>query len=124
VQCASGSREGGGTKKESRQGGPRSTEMRPAETDQDQQYCCVTDEEARGEHCSPTPEHYKAKGSAAAPEDEDARANRRRAEKIQLYSEGGSEGRGGERERGGEGAGRGGRGARTCVRACVRARAV
>jgi hypothetical protein len=50
-----------------------------------------TDEEASGGYCSSTPGQYKAKGGVAAPENEDARANQRRAEKIQrlvqLYSE-------------------------------------
>jgi hypothetical protein len=45
------------------------------QTDQDDQYCCVTDEEARGEYYSLTPEQYETKGGVAAPEDEDARAN-------------------------------------------------
>jgi hypothetical protein len=60
------------------------------EADQNQQYCCVTGEEARDEYCRSTPGQSEAKGEGPAPEDMDAIANRRRAEKIQrlvqLYS--------------------------------------
>jgi hypothetical protein len=73
---APGSREG--SKEEYHQGRPCSTKMRPVnseamitpeelvplgypqeridETDQDQQYCCVTDQETREAHCRSTPD--------------------------------------------------------------------
>jgi hypothetical protein len=73
---ASGSREG--SKEECHQDRPRTTKMRPVnseatiapeglvllgypeervdDTDQDQQYCHVTDQEARGEYCRSTPD--------------------------------------------------------------------
>jgi hypothetical protein len=47
------------------------------ETDQDQQYCCVIDQEAREAYCRSTP-----KDDGPAPENMDAGANQRRTEKI------------------------------------------
>jgi hypothetical protein len=90
-------------------------EERIDETDQDQQYCCVTDQEARDEYYSSTPdvltkplaedklytsrkqmyghepEQAEAKDDGPAPENMDAGTNQQRTERIQrlvqLYSE-------------------------------------
>jgi hypothetical protein len=77
------------------------------ETDQDQQYCCVTDQEARGQYYSSTPdiltrplaegkfyasrkqmyghepEQAEAKDDVPAPENMDAGTNQQRTERIQ-----------------------------------------
>jgi hypothetical protein len=132
---ASSSREG--SKKECHQDGPRSTKMRPAdrdamimpewlihryhqeeridETDRDQQYCRVIDQEALDEYYSSTPdvltkplaedklrtsrrqmyghepEQAEAKDDGPAPENMDAETNQQRTERIhrlvQLWSE-------------------------------------